>query len=198
MGVCVLKTLAGTFTAVRVCVCFGSEGGLSFFCATEIPVSYEIKPAYWRCKFIERFKSGWSIVLKAYGNGFPMWIVSQQTRDTAERDEICVVLRTRLSWILQNSQAFQADAGHSSFRCISSVLATTTWTSGRQSQPPHSRDQTSVYKPAHPTSQEMTQTMTQQTSLHSSSPRKDRVYTAVQILVTSVLKEKCSLGTKNQ
>lgn len=64
MGVCVLKILAGTFIAVRVCVCFDSEGGLSFFCATEIPVSYEIKPAYRRCKFIERFKSGWSIVLK--------------------------------------------------------------------------------------------------------------------------------------
>lgn len=38
---------------VCVWVCFGSEGGLSFFCATEILVSYEIKPVYWRYNFID-------------------------------------------------------------------------------------------------------------------------------------------------
>lgn len=54
---------------VYVCVCFGSERKLRFFCAlgslpSEIPVSYQIKPAYWRYSFIQSIKTCWKYCFK--------------------------------------------------------------------------------------------------------------------------------------
>ena len=54
---------------VYVCVCFASEGKLRFFCAlrslsSEIPVSYQIKPAYWRYSFIQSIKTCWKYCFK--------------------------------------------------------------------------------------------------------------------------------------